>query len=223
MMINRKLSNRNQQGVTLVELMVGLVVGLIVIGGSLAMFLSTLQSSNHTLTMSKLNQDLTAVMQLMVNEIRRAGYSPDATVDLDFETASNCFIYSYWDLTAGTPALKKKAFKLVNGVLKMKDDPNSCTSVNNGDDLTNSNAMTISDFTVDATNYRCINVQTGLEMDPCPTPGTTPTGMTTGDKYITIREVAISITAQSARYATDNIESTLTESVRIRNDLVTTI
>lgn len=218
MMINRKFSNRYQQGVTLVELMVGLVVGLIVIGGSLAMFLSTFQSSNHTLKMSKLNQDLTAVMQLMVNEIRRAGYSPDATAELDFDTAGNCFVYSYWDLTAATPALKKKAFKLVNGVLKMKDNPNNCTSVNNGDDLTNSNAMTISAFTVDVTNYRCINVQTSLEMANCST-----TGMTSGDKYITIREVEISITAQSARYATDNIENTLTESVRVRNDLVTTI
>jgi prepilin-type N-terminal cleavage/methylation domain-containing protein len=75
MMIRKK-----QQGLTLVELMVGLVVGLIVIGGSLAMFLSTLQSSNHTLKMSKLNQDLTAVMQLMVNEVRRAGHTSDGNL-----------------------------------------------------------------------------------------------------------------------------------------------
>jgi prepilin peptidase dependent protein B len=213
MMIRKK-----QQGFTLVELMVGLVVGLIVIGGSLAMFLSTLQSSNHTLKMSKLNQNLTAVMQLMVNEVRRAGYSPDATISLDFDTASNCFAYSYWDLTAGTPALKKKAFRLVGSVLKIKNDLSSCINFINADDLTDSNAMTISAFTIDITNYRCINVQTELEMSSCST-----AGMTTGDKYITIREVYIQITAQSASYATDNIESTLTESVRVRNDLVTTI
>jgi len=218
MMINRSFSTRNQQGITLVELMVGLVVGLIVIGGSLAIFLSTLQNSNHTLKMSKLNQDLTSVMQLMVNEIRRAGYSPDATVNLNFDTASNCFLYTYWDLNAGTPALKTKGFKLVGSVLKMKNNPSSCASVTSGDDLTDSNAMTISTFAIDTTNYRCINVQTDIEMASCST-----AGMTSGDKYITIREVAISITARSADYATDNIESTLTESVRVRNDLVTTI
>ena len=59
MMINRKFSNQQQRGFTLVELMIGLLVGLVVVGGSLAMFVSTLNSSSSTLKMSKLNQDLT--------------------------------------------------------------------------------------------------------------------------------------------------------------------
>lgn len=217
-MMNSRFINRDQRGFTLVELMVGLVVGIIVIGGSLAMFLATLQNSSHTLRASKLNQDLTAVMQLMVNEVRRASYSSDSTDSLAFDTANNCFIYSYDDDQDDSTDPRKKGFKLRSGVLVMKNDPNSCASISSGDPLTDNNSMTVTNFVIDVTNFRCVNVQESTVMAGCST-----AGMASGDMYVTIREVQISITGRSTNYATDNIESTITESVRIRNDLVTTI
>lgn len=68
-------SAKQQQGVTLTELMVGLVVGLIVIAGVLQVYLTTINTSGDTLKMSHLNQELAAIINIMSNDIRRAGYA----------------------------------------------------------------------------------------------------------------------------------------------------
>lgn len=63
-----------QRGLTLVEVMVGVVVGLIVVSGVLTVYTSTVQSSSSALKSSRLNQEMGATMNIMVNDIRRAGY-----------------------------------------------------------------------------------------------------------------------------------------------------
>lgn len=71
------LSNRalGQQGMTIVELLVGLTVGLIVVGMVLSVYLTTLGTSGDTLKSSRLNQEMAAIMNIMINDIRRAGYA----------------------------------------------------------------------------------------------------------------------------------------------------
>jgi prepilin peptidase dependent protein B len=212
MMINRKFSNRNQQGFTLVELMVGLAVGLIVIGGSLIMFLSTLQSSNHTLKMSKLNQDLTSVMQLMVNEVRRAGYTseslliPTTAMVYDADSGNSCFLYSRGDKDGN---VVKRGFNLTGSVLMMREDPTLC-NFTGGDAVTDVNSMTVTNFGIDDSETKCVYVSDSSE-DTC------TTAVASGLAYIKIREIEISISAKSA--TDDTIFSTMTESVRVRNDL----
>jgi prepilin peptidase dependent protein B len=93
MLINR--NRRVQRGVTLAELLVGMAVGLIVVGGAIQVYVSTIQGSNDTLRSSKLNQELSALMSVIVNDVRRAGFwgaiNPNAL-------ASNPF--SQWGATA---------------------------------------------------------------------------------------------------------------------------
>ena len=64
-----------QRGVTLVELMIGLAVGLIVVGAVLSVYLTTVNTSGETLKSSRLNQQVSAIMNVMSNDIRRAGYA----------------------------------------------------------------------------------------------------------------------------------------------------
>ena len=64
---------RQQAGVTLVELMVGLTVGMLVIASAIATYIFIARSSSEILESLKLNSDLRAIMDLMVSEIRRAG------------------------------------------------------------------------------------------------------------------------------------------------------
>lgn len=59
------------------ELMVGLTVGFIVIGGIMTIYTQTAGSSASTISSARLNQELNAIMQLMTNDIRRAGYWAD--------------------------------------------------------------------------------------------------------------------------------------------------
>jgi type IV pilus assembly protein PilW len=63
-----------QRGLTVVELMVGLLVGMLVVAGVLSVYLSTLESSGSTLKSSRLNQEMSALLNIMANDIRRAGY-----------------------------------------------------------------------------------------------------------------------------------------------------
>jgi prepilin peptidase dependent protein B len=212
MMINRKFSNRNQRGFTLVELMVGLVVGLIVIGGSLAIFLSSLSNSNYTLKMAKLNQDLTSVMQLMVNEVRRAGYTSDISItptpamDYAADSANSCFLYSHGDKDGN---VVKRGFNLTGSVLMMREDPTLC-NFTGGDAVTDVNSMTVTNFGIDDSRSKCVYVSDSSE-------NTCTTAVASGLAYIKIREIEISLSAKSA--TDDTIFSTMTESVRVRNDL----
>ncbi len=72
------MKSRNQyikeRGVTLVELLVGLAVGFIVVGGIIAIYSGAAGSSASTIRGAILNQELNAIMQLVTNDIRRAGY-----------------------------------------------------------------------------------------------------------------------------------------------------
>ena len=71
------LTNRafGQRGMTIAELLVGLTVGLIVVGMVVSVYLTTLGTSGDTLRSSRLNQEMAAIMNIMINDIRRAGYA----------------------------------------------------------------------------------------------------------------------------------------------------
>ncbi|TNG02134.1 MAG: hypothetical protein EP297_01515 [Gammaproteobacteria bacterium] len=71
---NQPMNIKQQRGVTLVELMIGTLVGLIVIGGVLTVYLGVARSSADTLKSSRLNQEMNAVMNIMANDIRRSGF-----------------------------------------------------------------------------------------------------------------------------------------------------
>lgn len=72
---------QRQRGFTLLELMIGLAVGLIVVSGVLVVYLSTVESSGSTLKSSRLNQEMSALINIMSNDMRRAGFwgTPDFT------------------------------------------------------------------------------------------------------------------------------------------------
>lgn len=74
---------RMQGGFSLVELMVGVVVGMIVVGAAGVVYVTTVRSSTDTLRITKLNQELRTMMDVMVSDIRRAGARDYVLADLD--------------------------------------------------------------------------------------------------------------------------------------------
>ena len=71
----QKVKKMNQlKGFTLLEIMIALSLGIIVVGGALSMYISTVRSSSDTIKSARLNYDLDSVMMFMVNDIKRAGY-----------------------------------------------------------------------------------------------------------------------------------------------------
>ena len=80
------------RGVSLVETLIGIAVGLIVLTGAITMFMSTARYNSITLSAAHLDQELRSAMSLLAHDLRRAGYSAiqadrdtnmDGTVDID--------------------------------------------------------------------------------------------------------------------------------------------
>ena len=80
-MINRVMRQRphacrqraGSAGFTLIELMVALVLGLVVVGGVMGVFMSTYQANAQNIKSVRLNEEMRAVMSMMTRDIRRAG------------------------------------------------------------------------------------------------------------------------------------------------------
>lgn len=68
------ITMRKESGFTLVELLVGLAVGLLVLSGILSIYITVVRGGGNTLKSSRLNQEMSALMNIMANDIRRAGY-----------------------------------------------------------------------------------------------------------------------------------------------------
>ena len=67
---------KQQKGVTVVELMVALVLGIILMGGVLQIYLSTKQTFNVTESLSRLQESTRYSLDMMARDIRMAGYIP---------------------------------------------------------------------------------------------------------------------------------------------------
>ena len=72
---------KGQSGFGLVELMIGLAVGMIVVAAAMGLMTTTLSNSNDSIKMARLDQELRQVMTMLSRDVRRAT-SWDASVDV---------------------------------------------------------------------------------------------------------------------------------------------
>lgn len=70
----KPLPKHRQTGLTLVELLIGMALGLFVAGGALALFLGELQTSRRLLLEARLSHDLRVAADLLARDLRRAGH-----------------------------------------------------------------------------------------------------------------------------------------------------
>ena len=72
MQLKQSNLSRSQQGVTLVELMIGLTLGLIVTGAAISLVASISQSNSETIRATRLTQELRSLSDIVTLEARRA-------------------------------------------------------------------------------------------------------------------------------------------------------
>ena len=77
-MRRRPVPSLHQRGMSVVELMIGVAVGLIVVAGAVKLMGDTLGSNRRVLLETRVNQDLRVAADLMARDIRRAGYWQNA-------------------------------------------------------------------------------------------------------------------------------------------------
>jgi type IV pilus assembly protein PilW len=75
------LQSRMRRGVSLVELMVAIAVGLFLIGGVIQIYLSSKQSYNTQEQLARMQENGRFAMDLVTTDLRRAGYWGGLTLD----------------------------------------------------------------------------------------------------------------------------------------------
>ena len=97
-----KTATRKQSGFTLIELMIGMAVGLIVLSGALYLYLQIFRASQTTLASTQLNRELGILVDTMSGEIRRHGYfatsgaNPyQASSSAGISISGSCILYGY--------------------------------------------------------------------------------------------------------------------------------
>ena len=68
--------NSRQRGISLIEMMIAMLLGLSLIGGTLSIFLSSLSAFRVTENISRLQENLRISFELMAREVREAGGNP---------------------------------------------------------------------------------------------------------------------------------------------------
>jgi prepilin-type N-terminal cleavage/methylation domain-containing protein len=66
-------TNFKSKGFSIVELMIAMLIGLILIAGVMTIYVSTIKDSRNLLSSASLSQELTAVMSILSNDLRRSG------------------------------------------------------------------------------------------------------------------------------------------------------
>ena len=84
----RSSALRTQVGFSLIELMISLVLGLVLIGGVISVFLSNQQSYRTNQALSQLQDNARTAFEMMARDIRQAGSSPCGNASVTNSLAS---------------------------------------------------------------------------------------------------------------------------------------
>jgi prepilin peptidase dependent protein B len=212
---------KKQSGASIVDILIGLVLSIIVIAAVLGVFSSTFNASNRVMQRGKLDRDLSAIMDIIVSDIQRAGYWYTATTNamgstnpfmtgtnnITVNASSNCVTFSYNntnstnDTNVAVGDTDQFGYGLSGNAIKFRQAGSTfnCSGVAGWSNLSDTNAVTITGFTVASTN-------TAVDIDD-----TNP-----GIDTINFRKVTVTITGNLTS-ATDNT-NTVSRTINVYNN-----
>ncbi|KFZ31398.1 hypothetical protein IDSA_01365 [Pseudidiomarina salinarum] len=184
-----------QRGLSLVELMITISLGLLLMAALTAVFSNTLGVNSRSLQQSQLNEEANALMALMTGDLRRAGYRADAELlitdpaaaitafdnsititNYSGEPANSCISFSYDENKNGLHdgAAENFGYRLQGALVQRRQSSASCTS-NGWQSLTSTDMVRVTGLTftltermLDLVNEQVIdvNLQLALADDP---------------------------------------------------------
>lgn len=250
--MNTRHSNRcKQSGLSIVELLVGVAVGLFIVGGALKLFVDYVGNSRRLVLETRLNQDLRAAADLIARDLRRAGYwgnstggvvttaaapvpasSPYASVSPSAAsgvTSTTTYSYSQGTENNTLDSGENFGFRLSSGVVQY------LRGGTNWQAITDDKTVTISNFSITPA-HSCVSLQqycTGSVSAGCAvcTVGNgkldangCPTATCTGTGITACPRITMrrfNIALQGTSATDANVIRNLQESVRVRNDQFT--
>lgn len=225
-----------QKGLSLVELMVGITVGLVVMTGVTTFFVDYLQNNRQLIQMARLDQEMRTAMDIVVRDIKRMGYKRDVHLDilnLTQDTSSRAAILpildnaqanisgsannaeiNFWydensDNTLDTGATAEQhGYRINSNALQRSVGASGWQSVTDPD------VTQITGFNL-ARTYRCIDIDGASGPASCGGTPVTPSASEDGAYFVT--EIAVTL---SGRLTSNNtITRTLNERIRVRADI----
>jgi prepilin-type N-terminal cleavage/methylation domain-containing protein len=222
-MLSRPLIGRRvirQRGMSLVEMMVGIAVGLFVVAAATLVVVSQLGENRRLLLETQIQQDLRASLDIITRELRRAGSQTNAAAQLGLASGNTGGLTNEFakDVAPVSGASANQVdfkymrqagemgpygFKLEGGVIKTR------LGLAGWQDLTDINTLRVTEFTVTAQNGDPLQL-------PCPK--LCADGGTACWPTVMVREFAVQITGQAANDPA--VRRTLRSTARLRNDWV---
>ena len=216
----RSSSSRRQLGMSLVELLVGITIGLFIVAAASLMVTSQLNDNRRLLLEVQVQQDLRATADVIARELRRAGGRKLAAEGVWSETIA-ASANPYRAITSNPPDYTEVRFDYERGIglepLGFKFDAARGviqSYIGTGwQDLTDDNTMKVTGFTVQPRSPAIPD-----QVIPCAKacgPLATSADTSCWPK-LTVRAYEILITAQARTDA--RIQRSLQSEVRLRND-----
>jgi type IV pilus assembly protein PilW len=208
-----------QQGFSLIEQMVALVVGMIVVGGAIAIYTSTYGANSDALKMARLNNDLRTIMTYLTRDLRRASHYDWTLAEL---TAGNFTVNPH------SPTVVQPLFTGTTAVVSydLDDDGNNAEAASetyrfqwvdsNGDGNNDTIQAKIGNGNWTNLNDPTVVIVSNVLISETNTP--TPI-INTGSGYtVTVPTYSIVLTGQLVRDST--VQRTIRETVRVRNEVI---
>lgn len=227
-MMRRAPRAMTRRGLSLVEFMIGITVGLFIVGGTVSLFVNNITASRRMLQEARINQDLRAVGDLITRDLRRAGYwgnaiqgtllsgtsttpqsNPYRTVSYDASSTELTYSFSRGTENDTLDNAETFGFRLNGGVVQMK------TSSNAWQDVTDPNVITVTQLKIVPTTN---SVWLGSRCTPVLSPGSANSSGGPGPS-LTMRSFDVTIEAKAADDTTSATARQLHTSVKVRNDL----
>jgi type IV pilus assembly protein PilW len=246
-------ARRTVSGLSLVELMVGVAIGLIVVAAAALAVTGQLSDNRRLLAETQLQQDLRAAIDIITRELRRSGGQSDSRALrgvwrpgmytaahntfaeyqylASVNTASTRYDYGYQP-TSGNNQIS--AFRFQNDAIQQCLQGGACAETGTWQDVTDTSSVTVTAFSITTPNGQAPNQPPSPSPSPSPSPEPPPIQLacpklcpveippnpdrTACWPKVHVRELVISITAQSKNYI--EVKRTISSRVRVRNDYV---
>jgi type IV pilus assembly protein PilW len=220
---------RKQRGLSLVELMVGITVGLFVVAAAATLVANQLSDNRRLLLETQMQQDLRATMDIMTRQLRRAGAltTPLAQAGLASPAGVGGAPNAYAAVTPTAAADSLASFRFIlnaaeQGPYGFKLEGNAIKTLLAGggwQELTDSSTLKITALTFLPRNQTLPN--TGVPTDPAPgafLPCSKPCadGTTNCWPRLLVRNFRLTITAQAKSDPT--VQRSISSEIRLRND-----
>lgn len=165
---------KNQYGMTLIELMISIIIGIIVTLGALSLFLAHLKTNSTQLKAIRLNQELRSALTIMSKDIRRSGHFRDAASNigaanpfnqLSITNSNRTINFSYDAEDDGTTETYGYQLNTTSGTLQTcASTTTACTDWQDLTDgtLTNISALTFTQTTTSVGGTNLVKVSISL-------------------------------------------------------------